>query len=110
MQAAAESGATAVHPGYGFLSESPEFVAAVEGAGMQWLGPRGKTMSDFALKHVAKDMAVAAGVPILEGSPLVATAEGAPRPLCSPAVTPAATPPRPRLQRPSSAATMPTLA
>lgn len=76
VQAAADCGATAVHPGYGFLSESPEYVAAVEGAGMQWLGPRGKTMFDFALKHVAKDMAVAAGVPTLEGSPLVATAEG----------------------------------
>ena len=77
MAAARATGATAVHPGYGFLSESPLFFAAVEAAGMQWLGPRGKTMEDFALKHVAKEMALAAGVPVMQGSPLVATADGA---------------------------------
>ena len=77
MQACKESGASAVHPGYGFLSESPEFVEAVEGAGLAWLGPRGNTMTDFALKHVAKKIATDAGVPIMEGSPLVASAAGA---------------------------------
>jgi urea carboxylase len=76
MQAAKTVGADAVHPGYGFLSESPDFAVAVSAAGMQWLGPRAETMRDFALKHVAKGMAVKAGVPILAGSPLVATSAG----------------------------------
>lgn len=66
----------AVHPGYGFLSESPEFVAAVEAAGMVWLGPRASTMDDFALKHVAKERALAADVPVLSGSPVVSSAPG----------------------------------
>jgi urea carboxylase len=78
MQAAKQSKATAVHPGYGFLSESPEFVEAVEAAGLAWLGPRAETMKDFALKHVAKDIAVAANVPTMPGSSVIATAVGAP--------------------------------
>ena len=80
MQAAQQSGAHAVHPGYGFLSESAEMVAAVEAAGLTWLGPTAASIRDFALKHVAKDMAVAAGVPTLSGSPLVTTEGGE----CSP--------------------------
>lgn len=65
-----------MHPGYGFLSESPEFVSAVEAAGLVWLGPRAATMKEFALKHVAKERAIAADVPVLSGSPVVATAAG----------------------------------
>jgi biotin carboxylase len=76
VQACQDAGADAVHPGYGFLSESKDFVAAVEGAGMQWLGPGAKTISEFALKHVAKKIATDAGVPIVEGSPLVTTLDG----------------------------------
>lgn len=53
---------TAIHPGYGFLSENEEFCAAVEGAGIAWLGPSAKTLHDFALKHVARKIAEAAGV------------------------------------------------
>jgi hypothetical protein len=53
---------TAIHPGYGFLSENEEFCAAVEGAGIQWLGPSAQTLHDFALKHVARKIAEAAGV------------------------------------------------
>lgn len=87
VQAAKESGAVAVHPGYGFLSESPEMVAEVEGAGLVWLGPDAPTIRDFALKHVAKDMAVAAGVPTLSGSPLVTTEEGKHFPPASRATT-----------------------
>ena len=77
VQAAKDTGAHAVHPGYGFLSESPEFVVAVEEAGLQWLGPRSDTISGFALKHVAKKMAVEAQVPVMPGSPLVQSASGA---------------------------------
>lgn len=78
VQAAEQTGAHAVHPGYGFLSESPEMVAAVEAAGLVWLGPAAPSIRDFALKHVAKDMAITAGVPTLSGSPLVSTEDGVP--------------------------------
>jgi urea carboxylase len=53
-------------------------VAAVEAAGLVWLGPAAASISDFALKHVAKGMAEAAGVPTLSGSPLVTTEDGVP--------------------------------
>lgn len=53
---------TAIHPGYGFLSENEEFCGAVEGAGITWLGPTAKTLREFALKHVARKIAEEAGV------------------------------------------------
>lgn len=53
---------TAIHPGYGFLSENEEFCGAVEAAGIAWLGPTAKTLHDFALKHVARKIAEEAGV------------------------------------------------
>ncbi len=62
MQVAKEYGATAVHPGYGFLSENEAFCDAIEQAGIIWLGPTAKTMNDFALKHVARELASGAGV------------------------------------------------
>ncbi|KAI8468536.1 MAG: allophanate hydrolase subunit 2-domain-containing protein [Monoraphidium minutum] len=77
LQVIKEYGATAVHPGYGFLSENEEFCDAVEKAGVAWLGPTAKTMHDFALKHVAREIAENAGVPVLKGSGLVATPEEA---------------------------------
>ncbi|KIZ06735.1 UreA carboxylase [Monoraphidium neglectum] len=77
LQVIKEYGATAVHPGYGFLSENEEFCAAVEDAGVKWLGPTAKTMHDFALKHVAREIAEAAGVPVLKGSGLVSDPEEA---------------------------------
>jgi acetyl/propionyl-CoA carboxylase alpha subunit len=52
----------AIHPGYGFLSENEEFCGAVEAAGIVWLGPSAKTLHDFALKHVAREIAEKAGV------------------------------------------------
>ncbi len=61
-QVAKHYNATAVHPGYGFLSENEEFCDAIESAGIAWLGPTAKTMQDFALKHVARELAKAAGV------------------------------------------------
>jgi acetyl/propionyl-CoA carboxylase alpha subunit len=66
-QIAQAYGATAVHPGYGFLSENEEFCEAVEAAGMAWLGPTAKTMNDFALKHVAREIAKSAGVSLGAG-------------------------------------------
>lgn len=61
-QVALDWGVTAIHPGYGFLSENEEFCEAVEAAGIAWLGPTAKTLHDFALKHVARKIAEEAGV------------------------------------------------
>jgi len=77
LKVAQQYGAAAVHPGYGFLSENEDFCSSVEAAGIQWLGPTAKTMHDFALKHVAREIAKSAGVPVLEGSSLLSTAEDA---------------------------------
>ncbi|ODT82014.1 MAG: pyruvate carboxylase [Pelagibacterium sp. SCN 64-44] len=59
------SGADAIHPGYGLLSESPEFVDACEAAGIIFIGPRAQTMRDLGNKVAARNMAIAAGVPVV---------------------------------------------
>ncbi len=63
------SGADAIHPGYGLLSESPEFVDACTEAGLTFIGPRSKTMRDLGNKVSARNMAVAADVPVVPASP-----------------------------------------
>ena len=68
---AAETGAQAIHPGYGFLSENPAFVDACEAAGIAFLGPTADQMRDFGLKHRARMLADLAGVPMLPGSGLL---------------------------------------
>lgn len=77
LEVAKSNGVTAVHPGYGFLSENDEFCEAIEAAGIAWLGPNSTVMRSFALKHVARELAENAGVPILKGSPLLTEVEDA---------------------------------
>ncbi|MHA6300239.1 pyruvate carboxylase [Devosia sp. CAU 1758] len=59
------SGADAIHPGYGLLSESPEFVDACEDAGIIFIGPRAQTMRDLGNKVAARNMAIASDVPVV---------------------------------------------
>jgi urea carboxylase len=74
IEAARASGAGAIHPGYGFLSEDAEFAAAVEDAGLVFVGPTPEQLALFGVKHRARDAATAAGVPLLAGTGLVASA------------------------------------
>ena len=70
VRAARESGADAVHPGYGFLAESPEFAEAVETAGLRWVGPPPAALRAGGDKLEAKRLAREAGVPVVpEGEP-----------------------------------------
>ncbi|WP_020386593.1 biotin carboxylase N-terminal domain-containing protein [Kribbella catacumbae] len=65
IQAALKAGADAVHPGYGFLSESAGFAAAVIEAGLTWIGPPVEAISSMGSKIEAKKLMAAAGVPVL---------------------------------------------
>ncbi|MCP2265677.1 acetyl/propionyl/methylcrotonyl-CoA carboxylase subunit alpha [Promicromonospora thailandica] len=66
LAAAKESGADAVHPGYGFLSEQADFARAVVGAGLTWVGPPPAAMDAMARKDAAREVAERAGVPMLD--------------------------------------------
>ncbi len=66
VAAARASGADAVHPGYGFLSENPDFAAAVMDAGLTWIGPPLPAVRAMGSKIGAKEMMAAAGVPVLD--------------------------------------------
>jgi acetyl/propionyl-CoA carboxylase alpha subunit len=70
VRAAREAGADAVHPGYGFLAENPEFAEAVESAGLTWVGPSPEALRAGGDKLEAKRIAREAGVPVVpEGDP-----------------------------------------
>ncbi len=66
IAAAKASGADAVHPGYGFLSENADFAAAVQAAGLAWIGPPVDAVRAMGSKIESKKMMSAAGVPVLE--------------------------------------------
>jgi acetyl-CoA/propionyl-CoA carboxylase biotin carboxyl carrier protein len=68
IAAAKSTGADAVHPGYGLLSESPEFAAAVVEAGLSFVGPSAQVIAVMGDKVEARKAAVAAGLPVLPGS------------------------------------------
>lgn len=67
VDAAKATGAEAIHPGYGFLSENPEFVDAVEEAGLVFVGPSADAIRAMGLKDAAKDLMVKANVPVVPG-------------------------------------------
>ncbi|OLF55599.1 urea carboxylase [Pseudomonas chlororaphis] len=71
------SGATAIHPGYGFLSENAAFAEACEAAGIAFVGPTPEQLRVFGLKHTARALAREHGVPLLEGSELLDSLDAA---------------------------------
>ncbi|WP_424974014.1 biotin carboxylase N-terminal domain-containing protein [Dinoroseobacter sp. S124A] len=67
IEAALATGAQAIHPGYGFLSENPDFVEAVEAAGLVFIGPSAEAIRAMGLKDAAKTLMSEAGVPVVPG-------------------------------------------
>ena len=67
IAAAKQTGAEAIHPGYGFLSENAEFAEAVEAAGLVWVGPKAASIRAMGLKDAAKKLMQEAGVPTTPG-------------------------------------------
>ena len=67
LEAARQSGAQAIHPGYGFLSENAEFAEAVTAAGLIWVGPPPSSIRAMGLKDAAKKLMAEAGVPVTPG-------------------------------------------
>jgi len=77
LAAARSSGAQAIHPGYGFLSENADFAQACADAGVVFIGPTPAQMRQFGLKHLAREIAQRNGVALLPGSGLLASAQAA---------------------------------
>ena len=80
LDAARASGAEAIHPGYGFLSENAAFAEMIESAGLTWVGPSSRVIAAMGDKLAAKELARRAGVPVLASSenPKDATSIGFP--------------------------------
>ncbi len=74
---ARETGAKAIHPGYGFLSENAAFAEACEAAGIAFVGPTPEQLRVFGLKHTARALAKQQGVPMLEGTELLENVKAA---------------------------------
>ncbi|MCH7316685.1 MULTISPECIES: urea carboxylase [Acinetobacter] len=71
LAAAQHTGAEAIHPGYGFLSENAAFCDLCEQQGISFIGPTSQQMRDFGLKHTARALAIQNNVPLLPGSQLL---------------------------------------
>jgi urea carboxylase len=71
------SGAQAVHPGYGFLSENPDFVKRCEDNNIAFIGPTMAQMQSFGLKHTARQLAEENGIPLLPGTGLLDSVDDA---------------------------------
>ncbi|MCW2293762.1 urea carboxylase [Pseudomonas sp. BIGb0408] len=77
LAAAKASGAKAIHPGYGFLSENAAFAEACEAAGIAFVGPTPEQLRVFGLKHTARALAKQHGIPMLEGTDLLENLDAA---------------------------------
>ena len=77
LAVAKQSGAQAIHPGYGFLSENAAFAEACEAAGIAFVGPTPEQLRVFGLKHTARALAKQHGVPMLEGTELLESLDAA---------------------------------
>jgi len=75
--AAEQTGAEAIHPGYGFLSENIDFARQCAARGITFIGPAPEHIAAFALKHTARATAQACGVPLLPGTGLLSSREDA---------------------------------
>jgi len=69
LSVAAQAGADAVHPGYGFLAENADFAQAVIDAGLTWIGPTPQAIRDLGDKVTARHIAARAGAPLVPGTP-----------------------------------------
>ncbi|MGH1440591.1 MAG: urea carboxylase [Cellvibrionaceae bacterium] len=77
LQAAKQSGAQAIHPGYGFLSENTTFARRCEKENIVFIGPTPEQIEQFGLKHEARRLAEANQIPLITGSPLLDNIDGA---------------------------------
>ncbi|MGB2070994.1 MAG: biotin carboxylase N-terminal domain-containing protein, partial [Poseidonia sp.] len=76
IQVALDTGATAIHPGFGFLSERAEFAKAVQAAGLTWIGPSAMAIENMGDKMTARQTMRAAGVPVIPGEEVEEADEG----------------------------------
>ncbi|MEO1553969.1 MAG: biotin carboxylase N-terminal domain-containing protein, partial [Pseudomonadota bacterium] len=79
LKAARETGAGAIHPGYGFLAENADFAAACAENGIAFIGPTPENIRTFGLKHSARELAAKNGVPLAPGTDLLTDAKDAAR-------------------------------
>jgi acetyl-CoA carboxylase biotin carboxylase subunit len=75
MKAARKSGADAVHPGYGFLAENPDFAKACEEAGLIFIGPTSEVITNLGNKVIAREIMAGAKIPMVPGTPNLSPGE-----------------------------------